>query len=536
VTQARSNAAAEYTLSWQAQGKPALQGDDASAPHISISHDDDLCLVGIGAAVQGCDIETLTARDHATWVGLLGANFEPLLLELLRDEALDLAGTRIWAAKEALIKALEAPCTQLQVLRRQDSAVLFNGQAGERVLGVLTYPLELSAGPRRMLATVVENDVEAGDAPTSSMSSQRVAKPEPALPAPVEIPAALAHLYPDGRVNPFEIGVETSGPIGQPLFRYRFPLTFSDCTDIGRGAYFARYLAWMGQIRELSVAAILPELKALFASGKWGSVTNGWETFHYDEANQEDLVEGRFYATRRHGRFDAAFDLITEWTAIDRQQRARPLALTFMTASWVEVVGHAEVRLAPMPDFFDKYMRLMVTSVGQPGRGIVDPAARPALDTAWGECSKTHARGEQGWPLVHQASFQTGLDHGNLVGNVYYSNYPRWAGCVRDVYFFKLAPELYRGADYSAEFLCRRMKVDHLREAMPFDRVVVEMSVKAVYRCGAALVFQYFRSNDDGTSTKLAVAEQDVIFARREHGNVEPRPLPDAIARALRLD
>jgi enediyne polyketide synthase len=101
------------------------------------------------------------------------------------------------------------------------------------------------------------------------------------------------------------------------------------------------------------------------------------------------------------------------------------------------------------------------------------------------------------------------------------------------VFFYKLFPQLYRGADHRGEFLCRRMKADHLREAMPFDRVVVEMSVKAVYRSGAALVFQYFRANDDGTRTKLAVAEQDVLFGRRDGSEVKSLPMPAPIADVL---
>jgi len=262
-------------------------------------------------------------------------------------------------------------------------------------------------------------------------------------------------------------------------------------------------------------------------------VTNGWETFHFDEANQDDLGEGRFYATRRHGRLDAAFDLVTEWSAIDRDQVARPLAVTFMTASWVEVIGHAEVRLAPMPEFFDDYMRLMVSSVGEPAMGVFDPALRPDIAGLWGELRCEHARGERGWPVVHVAEFQTALDHANLVGNIYYSNYPRWAGVARDCYLFGIAPELFRAGGYQGDFLCRRMKVDHLREAMPFDRVVVELSVKAVYARGASLVFEFFRCEPGGGRVKLAVGVQDIVFAHRSDDGVVAHSLPGAVAESL---
>jgi enediyne polyketide synthase len=152
----------------------------------------------------------------------------------------------------------------------------------------------------------------------------------------------------------------------------------------------------------------------------------------------------------------------------------------------------------------------------------------------WGSRLHEHRRGVDGWPVVYELSTQTTLDHANLVGNVYYANYPRWAGRCRDMYFFKVAPELYRAEDHPGELLCRRMKIDHLREAMPFDRVLTEMSIRAVYRCGVALAFQMYRVDDDGSRTKLAVAEQDVVFGTRAKGALEPRPMPERVVEALR--
>ena len=76
-------------------------------------------------------------------------------------------------------------------------------------------------------------------------------------------------------------------------------------------------------------------------------------------------------------------------------------------------------------------------------------------------------------------------------------------------------------------------RVDHLREAMPFDRVVVELSVKAVYERGAALVFEYFRDEPDGGRLKLAVGEQDIVFARRSARGMTAERLPRAVAQAL---
>ena len=52
-----------------------------------------------------------------------------------------------------------------------------------------------------------------------------------------------------------------------------------------------------------------------------------------------------------------------------------------------------------------------------------------------------------------------------------------------------------------------------LREAMPFDRVRVEMRLAALYECAADLSFHYFRVAPDGSETKLAVGEHTAVWA-----------------------
>ncbi|MCF8106971.1 MAG: hypothetical protein K9K64_15955, partial [Desulfohalobiaceae bacterium] len=115
-------------------------------------------------------------------------------------------------------------------------------------------------------------------------------------------------------------------------------------------------------------------------------------------------------------------------------------------------------------------------------------------------------------------------------GNIYFAHYPAWQGKTRDRYFFGLIPEYYRGTGESGELICLDCRVDHLREAMPFDRILVTMALKELRTFSLRLYFEYFRLDPDGSRTKLAYGEQKAIWVvRDEHGNPVPAPFPSKI-------
>ena len=142
--------------------------------------------------------------------------------------------------------------------------------------------------------------------------------------------------------------------------------------------------------------------------------------------------------------------------------------------------------------------------------------------------------GPSAGPLLREQTFQTALEDADLVGNIHFSDYFVWQGRVRDSYFYELAPNYYRGNGEQGELLCRRSRVEHLREAMPFDRIYVTMSLRAVYECGVSLYFEYFHLNDNGEKQKLAYGEHDAVWTKRVAGdNFVSAPLPQKIREAL---
>jgi acyl-CoA thioesterase FadM len=132
---------------------------------------------------------------------------------------------------------------------------------------------------------------------------------------------------------------------------------------------------------------------------------------------------------------------------------------------------------------------------------------------------------------------QTTLEESNLVGNVYFANYFAWQGKVRDLFLHRLAPEFFRGIGSEGEMVCLRSRMDYLREAMPFDRIQVVMTVRSIRTCGAVLGFEYFRLEEDGRRQKLSVGTHEVAWVRRDkNGTVRPAPLPAVIRDAFQAE
>ncbi|UCF95348.1 MAG: hypothetical protein JSW39_14765, partial [Desulfobacterales bacterium] len=137
-------------------------------------------------------------------------------------------------------------------------------------------------------------------------------------------------------------------------------------------------------------------------------------------------------------------------------------------------------------------------------------------------------------PLLHEQIIETSLDNANLVGNIYFANYYAWMGQTRDRYFFNLIPEYFRGTGEKGELLCLECRVDHLREAMPFDRIVVTMALKALNTFTATFYFEYFRQEPDGERVKLAFGEHQAVWVKRDsHGKPIPSPFPPPVLEAF---
>ena len=137
-------------------------------------------------------------------------------------------------------------------------------------------------------------------------------------------------------------------------------------------------------------------------------------------------------------------------------------------------------------------------------------------------------------PIVREQTFETTLAHANLVGNIYYANYYEWQGQIRDRFFYERIPEYFGGIGEKGELLALESRVDHLREAMPFDRIVLTLAVKELHACSVTFHVDYFRLEPDGSRVKIATGMHRAVWTvRDEQGRPQADRFPDPVRSAL---
>lgn len=450
-----------FKVEWLPSGKPVVAGADHVG--VSVSHDDWAALAVAGAGEQGCDLAPVESRPREHWLSLLGATREPLLDELIAGgDDLDIAGTRLWAAAEAARKG-NALADELSLDRRAGEAVLL--RAGP--LHLLTFPHRLPDSPERIVALVVEPE------------------PERAAASPAE-----RYGY---DLSAYALEVSEDGPVaGLAVVTVRFPLTFRESANLSRTLFFSHVFVWMGKLRELAVQPVYAPLARQFATGRWGMVTNYGETRYFAEARADDTIEGHFWLGPASGRLGSTQEFHYEWRRIPPGGAPERFAWSRMGVTWVEILGHGVVEARPLPDYYADLMDRVTPPDTAEVRAALEPVPA-ADDVELGRSLWSAPPGPAGGPVLHEEVFDTSLEESNLVGNIYFANYYLWQGVARDRFFQALAPELYQGTGESGELRCLHHRIDHLREAMPFQRIAVRMSLSAVHERGVRLRFDIFR-------------------------------------------
>ncbi len=468
-------------LSWQADGKPVF---DAAAG-LSISHDDRSCLVALGDGALGCDLAPVSPRSRADWLALLGDAQAALLDRLCAaGDDPDCAATRIWATREALVKAGHADA-DLQVASHVEGAVVL--KSGD--LLVLSIVLRDWGVPRVIAVTV-----EPGEAVRSELHG--------------------------------EAGAATwtsRDEAGALRFHHRFNLMMDDVASVSRAVQASRYFAWMGKVRELALQPVMAPLAAAVGSGDWGAVTNSSDVRIHGEAHGSDRIIGTVQAIRLPDSNDATIDLQFDWARELPSGGTEVIASSLMRTSWVRVTGHGLVEKHPLPDFLQDFLARIgerqADSVALPGHGIA------GLSPGQTEVSHEGRFGAQ--PLLCRETFDTDQEDSNLVGNIYHSNYAKWCGRVLDRFLHRAAPDHFRQAGRAGEWLTQSSRLTYLRDAMPFDRIEVEMRLAALSAHGAKLVFLFYRRDCDAGRTKLAQGESQVIWTvRRPDGQPAAAEVP----------
>ena len=315
-----------------------------------------------------------------------------------------------------------------------------------------------------------------------------------------------------------------------PIYYHRTPIFFRDCQNLSRGIYFSNFFAWMGKIRESALFPILKEISIELNTGKIGMVTNSTSLKILGEALTGDVVETRFWIS---GLFDnkSTFDLFYEWKKLLEDGSYESIAQGEMRVSWVEIVSHGQVKPLAVPEYLEKFIKNMQMPQGV---SYVSDSTNNLFDSLekGGELYYAPLHPRRG-KIMSELLIETTLEDANSVGNIYFSNYPRWQGVVRDKFFYKLNQDYFQGIGERGELVVTNASINHLREVMPFDMVQITMNVVEVWENGAELTFTYYKI-DKEERLKLATGSQTVMWVKKEStGNFKSYPWPEEFLNSL---
>jgi len=119
----------------------------------------------------------------------------------------------------------------------------------------------------------------------------------------------------------------------------------------------------------------------------------------------------------------------------------------------------------------------------------------------------------------------------NALGNVYYVNYLRWQGKVREMFLFEHAPDVLKELGRDFLMVTKSVECDYDQELRAFDRIVIRMRLARRGETFLRLLFDYFRVSETGEE-RIARGAQEL--ASLDIQGQRPRPLPIALVEALK--
>ena len=148
----------------------------------------------------------------------------------------------------------------------------------------------------------------------------------------------------------------------------------------------------------------------------------------------------------------------------------------------------------------------------------------------------------RGGPVLFAEAVRPSLIDSDLIGNVSSITFFAWLAHVRDRFLHSIVPhELVRRASPDraqvsggrGEALCIDEEMTYLREAFPFDDIVVEMRLSAATERSARIRYEFSRKKH-GASEKVAVGNQELLWVHRDgSGAVRSENFPSELLRVL---
>jgi enediyne polyketide synthase len=233
----------------------------------------------------------------------------------------------------------------------------------------------------------------------------------------------------------------------------------------------------------------------------------------------DDLVESRLWLDRVSGQKESVLDLIFDWYKVLPDQSLVKVAVSEQRVSWIEITGHGEGKVEAFPESIREFVDFMkprkISQVNQ------NPSESMINFTMGEKLFEFNSKR----PLLFQHLITTTFEESNLVGNIYFSNYSKWLGKTRDLYFFQILPKYFTESTTGQEFFCTNCEIYHLAEAMPFDRIKVFMYLSKVYENGMDLYFEFFKESSS-KPIRLAYANHSILWGSIHRELFIPNKIP----------
>lgn len=484
-----------YQIKWLKSGKPIVSAKGAKDICVSVSHTGSFLLIAVGKGDQGCDVEVIQHKSNEDWKALLGPEKYSLMKELTEKTGdIDFAGTAVWGASETLQKYSDGKMSNLNVESIHGNVIIFSSnQLG--ALRIVTTWLQLTRGGRRAVSVMSKQVV---NKETNTIDNE-------------------GNLKRFGyKSSDFQIEADYKDKL---IFKKRFPIVFRHSQTVSRRVNFTSFFSWMGEVREYGIYPILKKLADIVETGEWGVATNHSRLEIFGDLRAADILQCIINVEDIIGEKRATYDLVFEWWKQVSGQPDKLVAVSHQRFSWVKVLGHGFARVETMPAEISKFMQAMFSST-------TEKKAYDSERKKLGKMIASVSLSELWKNKLEERIFETSLEDSNLVGNIYFANYSKWMGIVKDLYFYKLDPSCFHGTGESGELDVISCNINHINEAMPFNNIKVEMFLKSTYEYGIELYFEFFKISDISEPIRLATADLVTIWKRVIGKNMTIEKLP----------
>jgi len=150
------------------------------------------------------------------------------------------------------------------------------------------------------------------------------------------------------------LGYNYSGPQGQFVYIFKFPVSYKNIQLINQTVGFTNYFDWMGQIREFSLRPIMKKLLKLVRPGDWGLVTNVVNLNIDGFVKADEVLEGRMWLSEVSGRGNI-FHLSFNWQKRSANGSLSRVASSVLVFSCVKIINNVAMITKP-PSFLKKFL------------------------------------------------------------------------------------------------------------------------------------------------------------------------------------